>query len=189
MRPAQYHSIEMSTQSAVQRANYVYKYMETNDQKEAREYSGLKSKKTHSRIMKRLKTYHTLEDVERPGRPHKFTAEILDEALRVLMGNVEEFFNTKQFVAFLKEENIVENDAGVYYFMAQLKTYAKQQEVRLVVGRQRMTFVLNSSHKLARRMWCRNNQDTMNEEWVKSVWWEDEIMIEEAPHPKGTCLK
>jgi len=29
----------------------------------------------------------------------------------------------------------------------------------------------------------------MDEAWVTSVWWGDEIMIEEAPHPKGIWLK
>ena len=188
-RSAQYQSLAMPTKLAIKRAKYVEKYLETNDEEQARAYAGLTSKKTHRNIMNHLHEYQTLDDAPRSGRPPKFDSEVCDLALRVLMGNMTEVLNVKQVVQKLQEMEIVDSNIDIYHFMEVLKKYAEEHEVKLVVGRQKIAFCINHNQQRCRLVWCKKNKQLMNDEWVKSFWWEDEIMIEEASHPQGTWLK
>jgi len=179
----------MSTESARKRARYLYKYLTTNSENKARKYSGLESRVTLSHIIGHLGKYQSLEDAPREGRPHRHTAEVFERALTELRDNPTEVWDVAQFIAHLKENGVIHEGAKTYYFVECLKKYAREKKVRLVVGQQKTTFLLNSDHVKKRLKWCHDNVDLMTEEYVKSAWWEDEIMIEESPQPKGTRLR
>lgn len=179
----------MTTESARARAKFLYKYLKTGSETQARKYSGLESRVTLRHIIAHLGEYETLEDAERPGRPKKYTDEVLEGALTELRDNPTEFWDVAQFISHLKENGVIHEGAKAYYFVKCLKTYAKERNVRLVVGQQKTTFLLNSGHMEKRLKWCHDNVNLMTAEFVKSAWWEDEIMIEESAHPKGTRLR
>ena len=173
------------TRIAARRAKFFATLAETNDAKKARAVSGYRSKNAKSRLVKKLKEDHTLEDKHRSGRPVTITQDALDRALELLVSQETPLLTGEDLLHQLKQEGLVPAKTIRETLMTHLRTHVKSLGHQLIPNFRGTIFALLQSDAPARVQFAKELQDEIEDYGLDHIWFEDETTLEEFPHPKG----
>lgn len=173
------------TKSEAKRCKYLTALQQTGDMKKAASASGLRGKHTKRRIYERLKNTHTLADRPRSGRPRKYSATQFEAALHIIQ---HEHVDSKRLVGKLVAAGYLDPRSDVRTFMCRFKEWCQQQGISLTVGATKTTFTSKETDKPQRVKFCKDMLEVIKHQGLKGVMFEDEIALEESPHPKGKFL-
>ena len=177
-----------TTQSQKRRADYIVKRLEGQTEKQAKKALGIKGKKFSQRLQTGLKRSASLKDAPRPGRPIKYTLNILGQALDWFNHHQWELLSKEELVSKLQKEGILPNDAKVEGFYPAFKDYLVTLGFKLKYATRSLTFALTNAHEAGRLKWCIKHQSIITDATVGSYWFSDEVIIEEGGHPKGMLV-
>lgn len=129
-------------------------------------------------------------DSERPGRPTVYSADVMEAAYVMLINNEEGHLNGKQLQQKLVSGGILHSSSDVAVFLQHLRQYVKGQGRRLITNSVKTTFFITMTDmaervKYACAMLVRLRTSTC----LDSLFFVDEVTLEESPHPKGKLVK
>jgi hypothetical protein len=181
------HLVNMShhtTDTEEHRAVYVYTYMLTHSKRLAEKASGL-GPHAFERIVEKLKTTFTLSDAPRPGRPTKFTPEVLGHAVLLLTENSELLLTTKDLLDCLIFHEVLPENTDEDNFRHHLREYISHLGFKLIVNKVGTTFYLHTCDEPKRVEASVQFQELLLRaplpDWIAT----DETEIDLGGHPKG----
>lgn len=147
-----------TTQSQKRRADYIVKRLEGQTDKQAKKALGIKGKKFSQRLQTGLRRDASLKDAPRPGRPIKYTLNILEQALDWFNHHQWELLSKEELVSKLQKAGILTNDAKVEGFYPAFKWYLVTLGFKLKYATRTLTFALTNAHEDGRLEWCTKHQ-------------------------------
>ena len=175
------------TCSEVKRAAFAETYIATHDAKAARAASGLRSKNSKSRVLKKLEEDHCLADKARPGRPVTITQHALERAWQLLQSQESPHLTSDDLLHLLKQEELIPATSKRSTLLTHLRSYVKSLGHQLIPNFRGTIFALLKSDAPARVLFATELQEYIDQFGLDHIWFEDETTIEEFPHPKGMC--
>jgi hypothetical protein len=172
------------TAGALARAKWVLAYLQTNDRAYACRVSGL-SRSAHVRIIAMLSRNGHLEDSDRSGRPAVYTEAMMEAAYVRVVNDTTGKLTGKSLVQLLKREGQLHLTADVQWFLEQLTTHIKQKGQKLLTNYRRTTFRLSKRDEGVRLACAHVTLRLVDAGYLDSFVFEDEVVLEESPHPKG----
>lgn len=172
------------TARALARAKWLVAYLQTNDKAYACRVSGL-SHHAYERILRMLCRNGHLEDSDRSGRPHVYTEAMMEAAyVKVVNDNTLKLTGTS-LVKLLKREGQLHLQADVRWFIRKLTAHIKKKGQKLITNYTRTTFFLTKRDEDLRLTHAHAMLKLLDAGYLNNIVFEDEVTLEESPHPKG----
>jgi hypothetical protein len=179
---------EMPPQQAA-RVNYVIKFLQTGDRKKARATAGIRSTKTHNNIIQMLQRHGSLAEAAHHREPTKFTEEVFLAAKEYLIDNNDTPLTSKDVVAHLLEEGLVQPPTNEHNFLAAFSSWVVAQGCHLQVGARSLVFSITERDAEKRLLWVRVLRQQLKKQFkLEDMIFVDETQFEEGPHPKGRTV-
>ena len=149
--------------------------------------SGL-SEKAYGRILKEWELSGSIQDRPRPGRPVKYTEEIMQIAVVELIHTQPERLTGTELHAQLIEDKVLWEASDVDRFMLHLKEHVTKLGYTLLTNHSKTLFFLNKQDRIERLQHCRDYEHNLTGDQLDMCVFTDEVTLEECPHPKGVCV-
>lgn len=172
------------TARALARARWLVAYLQTNDDVYACSVSGL-SHNAHKRILDLLCRNGHLGDSDRTGRPAVYTEAIMEAAYVKVVNDNTLKLTGRSLVKLLKREGQLHLTADVERFLEHLTTYIKSKGQKLLTNYTRTTFYLSKRDEGLRLAHAHYMMRLLDAGYLDNMVFEDEVILEESPHPKG----
>lgn len=168
------------SKAAIARAQWLQTFLKTGSESAARQASGL-GPRAKQQIIRHLENNQSLDNHKPPGRPEKYTTEVMQRAVQVLIEHEDELPNLTNLLQILVDEKTVAAPADVKNFGQHLRQYVREQGHYLNASSTETTFFLQKSDRPKRVDFCKKVIKLVRGD----VGFIDEATFEEAPHPKG----
>jgi hypothetical protein len=170
---------------ALQRAQWVITFIETLDVAAANKASGLGSRGRHQ-VLRCLKENRCLEDAPRSGRPVKYTKQVLDKAVDMLLEVPRRLLTLRKLLHQLVEDGTVSGPVDVKNFGRHLTAHVAATGHSMITNSRGSVFFLAKGDKQQRVRFCKATLRMLLGGKVPHDWvFLDEVTFEECPHPKG----
>jgi len=167
------------------RAIFLAVYLRTLDERQAAKASGLCSRGTLKRIIHKLETDFTLADAPKAGRGVKFTDTILALAVSILEEHHEMLLSTPELVVELQDRGELPEPTDVDNFRQHLKSYLRQHNSMLVIGKTGTVFFISLEHSKQRVGRSRQLLAVITSKLLEELWVSDETAVGKGIIPKG----
>ena len=151
------------TRSEVRRAAFAKTYIETHDAKAARATSGLKSKNTKSKVLKKLEGDHCLADKARPGRPVTITQDALEREWQLLLSQKSLLLTGDDMLHLLNHEHLIPARSKKSTSLAHLWSYVKILGHQLIPNCRGTIFAVLQSDAPARVLFAKELQECIDQ--------------------------
>jgi hypothetical protein len=166
------------------RVKWLVAYLQTHDRAYACRVSGL-SRNAHVRILDMLCRNGHLEDSGRSGHPPVYTKAMMEAAYVKVVNDNTGKLTGKSLVQLLKREGRLHLTADVRRFIRHLKTHIKAKGQKLLTNYRRTTFYLSKRDEGMRLAHAHYMMRLLDAGYLDNMVFEDEVILEESPHPKG----
>ena len=146
------------------------------------------ARSTSYRVEARLADTGCLDDRPRPGRPRRYTPELLRLATQLLVEDGARLHSLPTIMALLRERGVVAGPAKMDRFAAAWKKYVREQGAELLTRSTGTQLLLTSKDAQARVQFAKEMQAIISQHGLLKCIFVDETTLEEFPHPKaGKC--
>lgn len=172
------------TRAERKRAVYVLVLVQTESRAIARRKSGL-DRSSEARLIRKLREFGDIRDAPRPGRPVKYTEEVMGQVVQYLIAHSHEQLNAKELMGRMLAEGILQPPMSRGPFMQHMRHHLKIKGLRLQVNCSRTDFYLSELDYKKRLTFARQLLASRSDlPWDMAIF-TDETTHEEHPHPKG----
>ena len=172
------------THDELRRAQYVLAFLQTSSKTCSQKESGL-SLKAHTRIIQMLARQGSLSSGPKSGRPLSYTENEMEAAYDLLCNQTEVLLTGVSLLKQLIEDGLLHTDASPQRFLEHLKAFIMRKGHRLITNSTRTTFFLAKGDIKLRLSFAGDMLKDLEKRKLTSLVFEDEVLLEEGPHPKG----
>jgi hypothetical protein len=166
-------------------AEYDATLLETLNDAKARKASGA-GPNARFVAARRIRATHSLKAQPPPGRPRKFTEQVLERALEVLDEQPRKAYTRRTLLAALISEGLLDAGADVDTFGKRLREYVHSKGGHIDMTSTSTIFLIRTADHEQRVQQSEEALTLLQQQPLESIVFIDETAYEEAPHPKGT---
>ena len=139
---------------------------------------------------KKMQNRQSLRHLPIPGRPPRYTAQLLDWATKELVEDVTTLYTPQSFVNRLIGLRVLQAPVSVPAFISAWRSRLAEIGYKLVTGSTGTRFFIASKDLELREKFATDMLRLLKHVSLMDCIFVDETTLEECPHPKsGKCLK
>lgn len=156
----------------------------TEQTQAAAKAAGLKDPRIAERIAETLHTHDSIYNPNPRGPKTRFTADVLETAYNILSDPGYESYTASRLRDKLIKDRKLDPPVDADNLLMHLKEYCREQGHVLLTTATGTVFEIKPANKSKRVEWCEGVQQLLKQHPMSSWIFEDEVEVEQDPHPK-----
>lgn len=171
--------------SELARTQYVLAFLQLADSGRAQRAAGV-GRMVHQRSVDLLAETGSLSDRPRSGRPMVYTDSQMEYAYDVLCNQEYGKLTGTALLKQLIEDGEIHTTANPDRFLKHLREFIESKGQRLITNSTQTTFFLAVKDVATRLKYAKGMVRDLAHRPIGSITFEDEVTLEQSPHPKGS---